>query len=128
MTDHDLIFEDITPKEVPVQIAGEHYVLREATEATVTTYRDSAAKCMSMDAKDTKTITGSVTGANALLVSLCLFDSGNILVPVETIRSWPARVVKPLFEKAYEMAGLKDDEDDDDTAKNSPGDTMAGYV
>lgn len=106
----EMRFDDLTPIEIPVSIGAAKYVLREASEAAVTTYRDTAAKCVTVDGDESKTITGSITGANAVLVSECLFDVDNRRVAVDVVRTWPARVVKALFEKAYELAGLKDEE------------------
>jgi len=47
------------------------------------------------------------------LVSLCLFDSSGANVALTTIRSWPGRLVKKLFDKAKQISEL--DQQDEET-------------
>lgn len=98
---------DISLKEVPVTINKEAYVLVEASEDSACKYRNASMKTMTFtDGK----VTGMVGGADLepLLVHLCLFQ-GDKAVPLHKIRSWPARVVKALFEKAKEISDLNED-------------------
>ena len=42
------------------------------------------------------------------MVSLCIFDSTNQLVPIETVKGWPARLVKRLFSQVKEISELSE--------------------
>jgi hypothetical protein len=53
-----------------------------------------------------------------LLVSLCLFRENGAPVLLATVRSWPARVVKSLFEKAKEISDLGEERKEEEAAKN----------
>lgn len=114
-------FDDLAPIEIPVRIAGVAYILREASEAAACKWRNHQLKA-------TRMADGKVTGmdgmadAEPLLVSLCLCQTnpdGTLKldpqrnpanVPLALVLSWPARIVKPLFEKAKEISDLTEKE------------------
>lgn len=108
-----LVFESLEPIEIPVKIAGKDYVLREAGEAFASKYQNALMSSTKVvegtDGNKSATVQG-ISDTEALLVSLCLFEIGQnnskVNVNVNTIRTWPHRVVKPLFQKAEEISGL----------------------
>ncbi len=103
----------------PFPIDGEQYILVEATSQAATDMRNITLRGASM--KDGRVEMGAgLAQAEPFLVSKCLFkldDAGKRHpMSLDTIRNWPSRVVKPLYNKAYEISGLK--EDDGKAAKN----------
>ena len=104
----ELNFDDIAPIEIPVVIKGKRYTLKEASGDAACRYRNAVLSALQVSK------TGEVTGARnladtePLLVSLCLFDEQDKPVPIKTVRSWPARVVRTLFEKAADISDLAD--------------------
>jgi hypothetical protein len=111
-------FDTLAPIEVPVKIAGRNYVLREATGEAAGKYRAASlrgAEITHDDETGQRTIKRLESAADVepLLVSLCLFDvtDGERTVSIETVKAWPARVQRALFEKAKEISQL--DEADD---------------
>lgn len=99
-------FDDITPQERPVNIGGRRYLVREASEGVATRYRNAVMRAGKMADGVVVGIEG-LADAEPLLVSLCMFEvmTGNgdgqepyRPVLLKTVRDWPARVVKPIFE------------------------------
>jgi hypothetical protein len=108
-----LVFEGLEMREETVAIGPLTYTLKEATEAAASRYRNYMTSCTKLtDGKVTK-ITGDIAGAQSLLLSLCLYDSENVLVPVNTIKTWPSRVVKQIFERAQLISDLKESDGED---------------
>lgn len=114
MSTEPIVFDSLTPVEVPVTIAGESYTLREATGETAVQYRDAMLACTTLGPEGKPTIISGLAGVEPLLVSLCLYDSIDHLVPEATIRSWPARIQKALFERAKQISDLDEGEDEDE--------------
>ncbi len=109
-----MVFDSLEPITVPVKIAGEDYILKEAGEASASRYLNELMKSTrvveSADGNKHATMDG-VSNTEALLVSLCLFkvDKGGTTknVDINLIRSWPHRIVNPLYERAESISGLK---------------------
>lgn len=107
---------DLAVKEVAATIGGKKYTLREASEDAAIKYKNALAR--SVRVADGKVVGSDGVGdAQALLVSLCLFETiaddagrpaGERNVPLVTVRGWPARVVRPLFHRAEQISGLED--------------------
>lgn len=110
---------DLSPQAFPFQFQGKSYVLREASE-------DAAVRWRNAQLAATKLEDGKVSGVDGmadtepLLVSLCVYEqlydaqgSPTDTKPVQkpTIRLWPAKVVKRLFEKIKEVSDLTEKED-----------------
>ncbi len=108
---------DLTATEVPVTIDGEDYVLREASGDTACRYQNAQVACMRMTDGQVSKVT-AIADTQPLLVSLCLVklvqkpdsDEPELRrpVPISTVRGWPSRVVKDLFERAKEISGLEE--------------------
>ncbi len=107
---------DLTVTEVPVTIAGEKYVLREASGDTACRYQNAQIACMRMTDGQVSKVT-AIADTQPLLVSLCLLklvqkpDSDEVerrLVAISVVRAWPSRVVKDLFETAKRISGLEE--------------------
>jgi hypothetical protein len=102
---------DLEPKSVSYKIGGKPYQLREASSAAAAKFRNASISGAKL--ADGKIVgIGNVGDVEPLLVSLCLFQLGTdgvwATVPLDTIKSWPARIVKPLFEMAKEISQLDD--------------------
>jgi hypothetical protein len=107
----DFDFDQGQPTEVKIRFQGKNWTLREASEET-------AVKMRGMQLSNARVVGGQlqanvdrIAESQAFLVSRCLFDDENKPVKVEVIRSWPSRVVKPLFERCKEMSGLAEQDD-----------------
>ena len=107
-----LIFEQLTPIEVPVQLAGDSYLLREASGEAAAKFNNARTACYDYMAGKLSKIhdTGDL---EPLLVALCIFTHDGKPVPESTVRGWPARIVTALFEKAKEISGLGPETVDD---------------
>jgi hypothetical protein len=109
--------DDLTLVEVPVKIRNEDYILKEADGNVACQYRNASTRCARMN-------DGKVTGVDGVadvepfLVSLCLFKvlstGARVPVDVKVVRSWPSRIIKPLFDRAKEISKL--DEDDSEVS------------
>lgn len=141
----------IVPQEIEVQISDgttvETYVLREASEDAAVRYRNTVMDSAEISAEGKPTRVRHLADIEPFLVHLCLWDSEGKNPTLRKVRSWPARVVKRLYDKAREISNLAEEEDtiealqlrrDDieqklaklrageSTAKNSQSDTDAG--
>lgn len=123
----ELVFDSLTPIEIPVTIAGKKYKLREASESAATDYRNAQLMAMRVNenAEGNRTATvGKLIETESILVSQCLFeindsDSKTIekMVPLAEVRKWPHRIVNTLFKKAEEISGLEKKETKEDLIK-----------
>lgn len=115
-----LDFDDFTLQEEPVKLFGKNYVLREATGAAACKWRNDIFKSTKLGPDGKPVSVDGLADSEPNLVSLCLFeryDDGRGQtrernVPLATIRGWPQRVVKRLFERAKDMSelGMEDQE------------------
>lgn len=143
MSDHDdltseIVFEDLTPIEVPVKIEGKSYILREASGDAACKWRNAQLRAARMERGKLANI-GNLADCEPLLVSLCLFeviDANRSItrnVPQQTIRNWPSRVQKALYDRALKISGLDtevEDEEQEETitpTTGSDGATDADY-
>ncbi len=133
---HTLIFDDLTPREEAVKIGKDWYLLREASEWAACAYRNEGMKGARFEDGKLRSVDG-VANVEPLLVHLCLFfavgdppDGTNgsngtlkvameptrgdpLNVPLKTVRSWPSRIVKPLFDRAKQLSELEEDESEE---------------
>jgi len=151
MSDQEpIVFEDITPVEVPVRIGGQDYVLREVSGDAATRYRNARANCTKFSNGEFAGVDGPIADAQPKLVSDCLFkvvvlpDGTTIFSKVEekVVRTWPDRVQKALFEKVQRISPSLEDAGDEtienleaklaklketrDSSKNSQSSTTDG--
>ena len=123
-----LIFNDLTPIEIPVSIEGVEYTLREASGDAACKYRNAMMACMQLADGKPVSLRG-LADVEPLLVSLCLFvTETNKLVPLHVIKTWPSRVITPLFEKAKEISELGEgaNEPSEEAVKNEQYENMDG--
>jgi hypothetical protein len=95
------------PVEVEVNIDGKEYVLREAPAGDVT---DILLLATGLGSKDRPAPIDGPASLVSLVVARCLYertDQGERPVPLDTILSWPHRIVRSLFEKAKEINKLR---------------------
>lgn len=118
----EIDFSDLTVIEIPVNISGEKYFLREASGEAACNYRNAVLKCTKLGPEGKPSSMEGIASVEPLLVSLCLVDSEGKRVPESLVKSWPSRVVKVLYDKAKEISELDDDTDEDEdkaSGKNS---------
>lgn len=101
---------DLERKEVRLTIGGRPYALREPTEGDAVKWQNACQRAGRFDKDGRVTAVEGLAEAEPLLVSLCLFDldpAGEKAVPAATVRGWPARVVRRLYDRALEMGELQ---------------------
>lgn len=103
-------FGDITPITVAVTINGEHYQLREASGDAACRYRNALLKCTQLGPEGKPQRLEGMGDTEPFLVSLCLFKENGAPVNAATVRAWPSRVQKRLFETAKRISKLDEDE------------------
>jgi hypothetical protein len=112
MLDPDLIFDTIDLQEVPVQIAGKSYTLREANGEAARRYRNALLRSAKLGPDGKPVSLDGMADAEMILVNECLIDRSGRKTPIQVLGSWPANVIKKLFNKAYAMSDLKEGEED----------------
>lgn len=112
----EIVIDSLEPIGIPYRIAGKSYLLREADEGAAIRYRDAQIACAQMADGKVVGVRGAA-GVQALLVSLCLFERPNSQdltverpVPLSVIKSWPAKVIRQLFEKVRDISDLSEQE------------------
>lgn len=105
----EILTLSLEPIKVSYQIGDTTYELREATEGVACKYQNALMKRVKMGENGLPTSADGVADTEPYLVSLCLFDSSGYPVTDATIRTWPSRVVKTLFDKVMEISQLNGD-------------------
>jgi hypothetical protein len=102
----NLNFDDLSPVEVPVSVRGKRYTLREATGDAACKWRNAqlAATELGPDGKVMRV--KGLADLEPMLVSLCLFDEQGKPVPAATVREWPARVIKAVYDECKRISQL----------------------
>jgi hypothetical protein len=114
-TQEEMVF-DLEPIEIPIKIGGKSYILREASEGAAVGYRNLVMKAARMSEGKIVGIDGAAD-VEPYLVSQCVFETDRegrvrqigdrlVNVHINTVRSWPSRVVTPLFDKIKEISDL----------------------
>ncbi|MFA5376327.1 MAG: hypothetical protein WC455_11335 [Dehalococcoidia bacterium] len=103
-----MITDDLTPQTEPVKLSGKDYSLREASGDAATKFANARLSCIKLGPDGKPQTVRGIADVEPLLVSLCLFDESGKNVPEATVRSWPARVQKVLYDRAKEMSHLDD--------------------
>jgi len=101
-------FDSLELIEVPFRHAGVDYVLREATGEAARQYRNAVIACTQFNSDGKPMSIKNVANVEPLLVHLCSFQAGKMgaQVSLDKVKSWPARMVKRLFDKAKEISHL----------------------
>lgn len=95
-------------RRVPIEYHGERYVLKSADAEAAVAYENAQLRGTQRD-PETGKVVGQVGLADTepLLVHLCLWNEEETQrIPERKIRSWPAFLVKRLFDKAKEISNL----------------------
>lgn len=119
-----LVFESLEPIQVPVKLGTKDCFLQEASESGASRYKNAALKGTKVTENADGSKHASVDGVSeteVLLVSLCLFEKtengGHKNVDLSFLKTLPHRIIRPLFEKAEEISGLKRKETKDELRK-----------
>ena len=115
---------DLTEKTVgPFKIGADQYILVEADSETGTMYKNQAMAAGRFSEEGKLAGVNGLAEVEPLLVSRCLFKLDAAMerhpVTLATVKAWPNRVVKSLYQKAQAMSDLKEDEPAKKAAKNS---------
>ena len=104
-------------KEVPVELSGEKYIIRELTGKQRDKYLDTVAKRVSYVNGQQAGMT-SLSGLQSSLLSMCLIDSEGNNVPENVIAEYPGSVQSKLFKVAQDLSGLNEGEGSQEEVKN----------
>lgn len=106
----NLDFSDFAMTEVPFELLGVRYVLREASSSAATKYNNERTNRVVYGADGKVSGVRDIADLGPLLVSLCCFEAeSGKAVDVKTVLSWPQRVVSELFETAKTISYLQDE-------------------
>lgn len=108
MENGEIDLGDLAPVEVRYKIGGKSYVLREASEAAASTWlRHRINSRIYNESGEFAGLNESADDLDALLISLCLYDSDSgENPPLAVVKSWPVRVTSVLAKKAKEISDL----------------------
>lgn len=99
-------------KEIPVDLDGKNYKLKELTGKQRDSFFNELGKRMKfVDGKASGM--SSYEGLHSKLLSLCLYDESNVLVKESEIQEFPASVSTKLFNAAQELSGLNEKSEDE---------------
>lgn len=121
----ELVFSDLVA-EFPVTIGKKRYMLREASADAVVKFRNALTANAQLGQGGRVSRIGNIADAEPLLVSLCIVelydhDTGKGVetkerpVPLSVVRSWPNRILKPLFDKVKEISAIHEDEETEES-------------
>lgn len=103
-----------TPIEVEIKnLNGKDYRLREASGDVVCKFQNKRAKCMKFGTDGKTASVENIADIDPELVSMCMFGEGKpgeftINVPVATVRSWSARILKQLVDKVKKISDMEE--------------------
>ena len=116
-------------QEILVSIEGggevKTYTRKEADGNAAIQYRNRIMEAIRPSAEGQPTAYKGFAEVEPMLVSLCLFNGDGQTVPLSTIKSWPSRIQKALFNKIKAISDL-DESGESETVKNEQSDTMGG--
>jgi len=98
----------LTLKEVPVILDGKNHVLRELNGSQKGKYLNKMSKQITLNEKGKISGFKDLAGLETALLSLCLYDEKDVLVPIEILESFPSSVLGKLQEAASELNGLNE--------------------
>lgn len=102
----ELDFDSLELIRLPIKIKGVvKYYLQEADEASTAAWENKRLTSARFSG-GTFIGHGPMADGRKFLLSRCLYDLTDKLVPESLLNSWPAKVVDPLFEKLKEISGL----------------------
>lgn len=122
---YDIDLGDLEPRRLRIKIGGKLYVLNEPTAANVCEWNNAKLKATKLNEEGKVSSLDRLADTEFLLVSRCLFEAlptGEAMNPPRpvsetTLRSWPSRMQKVLFEKVKELGGLNEPETEADLKK-----------
>jgi hypothetical protein len=109
----DVLEITLVRKEKSVKIVDKDgqprtYTLREMTGSTRDKWLNFMSNRMKSDENGGRSIS-RYDDLQSTLISFCLYDDGDKLVPKETVSGWNASALNKLFDLCQKMNGLTDD-------------------
>lgn len=113
---------DLVEKSFRFKIGGQPYIIVEANGETATLYQSKILSGVTMTEGKIEGMSGVALG-QLYLVSQCLkkLDADGVpcAVSIETVKAWPNRIVKPIYEKIRELSDLVETAAVKDKTKNA---------
>lgn len=100
-------------KQHPVKVDGKLYAIRELTGAVLGQYRRSMGGEIGVGRDGKTSLVGMhLDDVEVRLLSLCMYDEDDRVVPTPTLKGWPSTVLEGLFTIAQNLSGLDKDSRD----------------
>ena len=100
---------DLNFEEIPVDLSGTRYILREINGTQRDEYMTKSVKRVKYKDGKPSGLT-SMAGLESSLLSMCLFGPDGEAVEESEIKKWPSKAVHGLFKAAQKLNGMEDDE------------------
>lgn len=122
-------FDGFEQKVIPFRYKGVDYELREASEDAAAKYKNKLYTSTKWSADGQVRTMGNMGDLESFLIAMCLFRKDRIKqkdnteaekwvsVPEATVRSWPRRMTKQLFDKINEISELDTDDTEESLEK-----------
>jgi hypothetical protein len=115
----EMNFDDLQPIEIPVKFRNRRFGLREASGDSAVKYRNAMLDATRLGPDGKPISVKGMANIEPLLVSMCLIeyiadkDGKDRERPVSeaAVRSWPNRILKPLYEKCKAISALNEDDE-----------------
>lgn len=115
----EMNFDDLQPIEIPVKFRNRRFMLKEATGDAAVKYRNAMLESTKLGPDGKPVSVKGMANIEPYLVSLCLIeliadkDGKDRERPVSdtTLRGWPNRVLKPLYDTCKEISALSEEDD-----------------
>jgi hypothetical protein len=102
----EMKFDSLEEIVIPVTIGNMKLLLHEASGEAAMAYRNTMMKGATLTKDGKNAQLGNVAEAELVLLSYCLTHENGDSIPLEVLKSWPNRIVKPLCDKAEEISEL----------------------
>lgn len=101
-----------------VKVGEDEYELREASVGAAQAYRDAQLSGITLGANSKPVKIEGMASSESLLVASCIYKisrdpetkeiTGRQVVAEKTLKQWPTRIVKPMFEWIKEVSNLNE--------------------
>jgi hypothetical protein len=99
-----LEFDDLAPREVPVRLGKQEYILAEASAGAAAAYDNRKMKGATLGEDGTFARLENLADLRPYAISLCLRKENGEMVTEEWVRSLPDRIIDPLYDRLREIS------------------------
>ena len=111
MSQEQMVFDSVEPREIAVRIGQKEYVLREANGEAARKFRNAVIKAARFGPDGRAERLEGAADAELVLINACLVDASGRQTPISVLSGWKNSVLKALFNKAKEISDLGESDD-----------------